>query len=118
MGKRFALVMLLGLVVLTGCSTSEDISSMEISEVIVKVQTALNKLSKEEIHTQEKTTMTYPGGADTVVGIQMEIVCTSESRVTVLRQHDCSMEIRSTQKLRSMRTGHRRRKQNLSSRLV
>ncbi len=66
MGKRFALVMLLGLVVLTGCSTSEDISSMEISEVIVKVQTALNKLSKEEIHTQEKTTMTYPGGADTV----------------------------------------------------
>lgn len=65
--KTLFLTALLSFFLLAGCSSPEDISAWEASDVLSKVKETVVKLSEQEaIHTIEKTVMTYPEGADTI----------------------------------------------------
>lgn len=65
--KTTLLAALLSFLLLAGCSSPEDISAWEASDVLSKVREAMIELSEQEaIHTIEKVVMTYPEGANTI----------------------------------------------------
>ncbi len=65
--KITLLAALLSFLLFAACSSPEDISAWEASDVLTKVREAIMVLSEQEaIHTIEKVVMTYPEGADTV----------------------------------------------------